>query len=169
VNQLALSLGHRWGALGAAGGWLLCALVLVGAAVAFWRLRRRGTAKKARRMPMVCPSCRRTYPLGTLFCALDANRLVADGEGARVAPPAGGRCPRCRRAFAAAVRFCPVDAEELVPIQSWQAHADGGLSVETHHDHFFGGEGKICPVCAARYDLEATFCGRDGSELVTVN
>jgi len=24
-------------------------------------------------------------------------------------------------------------------------------------------------VCAAKYDLEATFCGRDGSELVTVN
>jgi hypothetical protein len=29
--------------------------------------------------------------------------------------------------------------------------------------------GKICPHCAQRYESEATFCGRDGSELVSVN
>ena len=29
--------------------------------------------------------------------------------------------------------------------------------------------GKICPHCNAKYDLEATFCGKDGSELVAVN
>ena len=29
--------------------------------------------------------------------------------------------------------------------------------------------GKICPHCAKRYDSEATFCGHDGSELVSVN
>ena len=27
----------------------------------------------------------------------------------------------------------------------------------------------ICPACAARYDIEATFCGKDGAELVAVN
>jgi hypothetical protein len=29
--------------------------------------------------------------------------------------------------------------------------------------------GKICPQCRSRHDLAATFCGRDGSELVAIN
>jgi hypothetical protein len=29
--------------------------------------------------------------------------------------------------------------------------------------------GKICPHCSRRYESEATFCGRDGSALVSVN
>jgi hypothetical protein len=147
---------------------LTAGLAAVGVGLALWARRRRATRAR-RRLPMVCPACRRAYPQGTLFCAFDANRLGAVGEGARAAPPGGGRCPRCRRAFAASVRFCPVDAEELMPLPTWQAHADGGLSVEPHHDHLFTGDGKICPRCAARYDLEASFCGRDGAELVTVN
>ena len=44
-----------------------------------------------------------------------------------------------------------------------------GAEREADHDHLVGGEGKICPVCASRYALEAQVCGRDGSELVTVN
>ena len=28
---------------------------------------------------------------------------------------------------------------------------------------------KICPQCAIRYDLVMSFCGRDGSELMTIN
>jgi predicted amidophosphoribosyltransferase len=98
----------------------------------------------------------------------------------RAAP--GGKCPRCRRVYDAGTRFCAVDAEELVPLPLWQAsHADaGGVHVDeadagaaagarTASAVHFHGEGKICPVCAAKYDLEASFCGRDGSELVTVN
>jgi len=34
---------------------------------------------------------------------------------------------------------------------------------------FAGGLGKICPNCSRRYESEATFCGRDGEELVPVN
>jgi len=30
-------------------------------------------------------------------------------------------------------------------------------------------KGKICPTCGERYDGEATFCGKDGTELVPVN
>ena len=116
-----------------------------------------------------------------MFCPVDACRLVATAEGAaaeRAAP--GGKCPRCRRVYDAGTRFCAVDAEELVPLPLWQAtHAEGGVHVDEAERgaarrasvgavHFHG-EGKICPVCAAKYDLEATFCGRDGSELVTVN
>ena len=29
--------------------------------------------------------------------------------------------------------------------------------------------GKICPHCSRRYESDATFCGRDGSALVSVN
>jgi hypothetical protein len=33
----------------------------------------------------------------------------------------------------------------------------------------FGNFGKICPICSRRFESDATFCGRDGSELVSVN
>ena len=29
--------------------------------------------------------------------------------------------------------------------------------------------GKICPHCSRRYESDATFCGRDGASLVSVN
>jgi hypothetical protein len=184
--------------------WLgvgLVALALV-VAVVFWRLR--GSAARANNaeraamaaLPMGCPACRRSYPAGTVFCAVDACRLVATAEGATVErAAAGGRCPRCRRVYEAGVRFCAVDADELVALPLWQAaHAtEGGMQFEGEEGEVpaagaggaggdarrsaspriaavhFHGDGKICPVCASKYDLEASFCGRDGSELVTVN
>ncbi len=92
-------------------------------------------------------------------------------EGASGQRAHGGKCPRCRRAFEAGVRYCPMDAEELVPLGQWAAtHAEPGHPPEhTFADHLLAGDGKICPVCASKYDLEAGFCGRDASELVTVN
>jgi hypothetical protein len=178
--------------------WLGIALVVLAAsaAAAFWWLRagaaRVGAAERAAMgaLPMSCPACRRSYPSGTVFCAVDACRLVATAEGATVtaAPAAGGKCPRCRRVYDPGTRFCAVDAEELVPLAVWQtSHAEGGVHVDADETEagpggesrrtplparasvHFHGEGKICPVCAAKYDLEASFCGRDGSELVTVN
>jgi hypothetical protein len=172
--------------------WLGIALVALAASAAavFWWLRagasRVGAAERAAQgaLPMMCPACRRGYPAGTTYCPVDACKLVATAEGAsaeRSAP--GGKCPRCRRVYDAGTRFCAVDAEELVPLPLWQAAhaAEGGVHVEETDAagggagarsagavHFHG-EGKICPVCAAKYDLEASFCGRDGSELVTVN
>jgi hypothetical protein len=176
--------------------WLGIALVALAASAAavFWWLRagasRVGAAEHAAMgaLPMMCPACRRGYPAGTSYCPVDACKLVATAEGAsaeRAAP--GGKCPRCRRVYEAGTRFCAVDAEELVPLPLWQAsHAtEGGVHVDDADAaaaggasraarasggavHFHG-EGKICPVCAAKYDLEASFCGRDGSELVTVN
>jgi len=146
-------------------------------------------------LPMSCPACRRSYPAGTVFCAADACRLVATAEGATVErTAASGRCPRCRRVYEAGVRFCAVDADELVPLPVWQAAhaAEGGMHVEGDDAEVpaagaagagdarrsaapritavhFHGEGKICPVCASKYDLAAGYCGRDASELVTVN
>ena len=171
--------------------WLGIALVglAASAAAVFWWLRsgaaRVAVADRAAvgELPLGCPACRRGYPAGTTYCPVDACKLVATAQGAtseRAAP--GGKCPRCRRVYDAGTRFCAVDAEELVPLPLWQAsHAtEGGLQVDEAEApgsagrahgvavHFHG-ESKICPVCAAKYDLEASFCGRDGSELVTVN
>jgi hypothetical protein len=174
VNSLALSFSDRAGAGSAAvtrSVWLVIVLAVVALAAvigAVWGLRRR--ARRPRALPLICPTCRRGYPAGTLFCALDAQRLVPEAEGAAAVAPSGARCPRCRRVFAAAVRFCPVDAEELIPLGRYGADPEAHGHAHDHlTDHLLGGEGKICPVCAARYDLEATFCGNDGSELVTVN
>jgi hypothetical protein len=154
-------------------GWALLAIagLLLGGLAVAW-LRRRARVRRARSRapqaagPMICPACRRAYPMGTLFCPTDATRLRAAAEGSHVGR--GGKCPRCRRAFEAGMRFCPMDAEELLPLPPWPsggaAHHD-----ESWADHLIGGQGKICPVCAGRYDLEALFCGRDAAELVTVN
>jgi hypothetical protein len=179
-----LSAAHGSGAL----LWLGIGLVALAvfAAGLFWWLRaghaRDEAAGRTARsaLPMSCPACRRAYPTGTVFCPVDACRLVSHGEGATAERSAqGGKCPRCRRVYDAGTRFCAVDAEELVPLPVWQAtHAEGGVAVDADEGpspgrgvapvHFHG-EGKICPVCASKYDLEASFCGRDGSELVTVN
>ncbi len=170
--------------------WLGIALVALAASAGavFWWLRsgaaRVGVAERASAgaLPLACPACGRGYPAGTSFCSADACKLVATttgGPAGRAAP--GGKCPRCRRVYDAGTRFCAVDAEELVPLPLWHAsHAEGGVHVDEADTaaggaaraagavHFHG-DGKICPVCAAKYDLEASFCGRDGSELVTVN
>jgi hypothetical protein len=172
--------------------WLGIALVALAASAAavFWWLRagasRVGAAERAAMgaLPLLCPACRRGYPAGTTYCPVDACKLVASAEGASAERAAsGGKCPRCRRVYDAGTRFCAVDADELVPLPLWQAsHAEGGVHVDDADAtgagggtrsaggavHFHG-DGKICPVCAAKYDLEASFCGRDGSELVTVN
>ena len=120
---------------------------------------------------MVCPTCGREYFSGTMFCPVDARRLVTSEEAPERAQP-GMRCPRCHRAFDTGIRYCPLDAEELVPQRVWEATHGEPPSGEHLHE---GPEddsdpgGKICPVCAAKYALNASFCGKDGSELVTVN
>jgi len=75
-------------------------------------------------------------------------------------------------------RFCPFDGDELVPLTLAVGAAAGAVGV-------MGGMGamgamgtigigielmgKICPHCSRRYESDATFCGRDGSALVSVN
>jgi hypothetical protein len=165
--------------LGAASVWAGAFVVVLIATIAIvWAfLRRRSVPVRTMRgaFPLQCPTCRRAFPAGTQFCPIDAARLLPNFEGAAGPPPGrGGKCPRCRRAFEVGVRFCPMDAEELVPLSSWQAlNAEGGpsqaIQTEAFADYLVGGNGKICPVCASKYDLAAGYCGRDASELVTVN
>lgn len=139
---------------------------------------------------MVCPACQREYEAGLQFCPHDARELVpARDHGARAAAP-GMTCPSCRRSFDAMKRFCPFDGDELVPltIAIGSAPAVGGAGMGAVGGMsglggvgvggLGGGNvgagaveamGKICPHCSRRYESEATFCGRDGSALVSVN
>jgi RNA polymerase subunit RPABC4/transcription elongation factor Spt4 len=149
--------------------WIIIGgVALVAAAVFFLRRAFVRSGAKRPQLPMRCPTCSRTYPRGTLFCPNDAERLVLTAPADSGETRGGGRCPRCRRIFEAGTRFCPVDAEELVPLRLWQGDADEAASGH-EHEHLLDGDGKICPVCASKYGLAASFCGRDGSALVTVN
>jgi len=112
---------------------------------------------------VICPACRREYPLGLKYCPHDARALVPAGDSGVRAPAGGGViCPACKRSFDASKKFCPYDAEELMPL----ALASGGAGALALPRMILG---KICPHCAQRYESDATFCGRDGSELVSVN
>ena len=73
-------------------------------------------------------------------------------------------CPTCRRQYAPGLRFCPYDARVLIseghPVALDPGDVAGGAVANP---------GKICPICARRYDAVAMVCGRDGSALVSVN
>ena len=155
-----------------AGAAVVVVAIAAAAAVMLRRTRRRRRPVPLLRAspatgPVTCPSCLREFPQGTLYCSHDARKLVTIEEVTE-RRSAGLRCPRCRRAFEAGTRYCPLDAEELIPQSVWEAtHAH---LLEHDHDELEGPDGsKICPVCAAKYGLDASFCGKDGSELVTVN
>ena len=86
-------------------------------------------------------------------------------------------CPTCRRSFDALKRFCPFDGDELVPLTLAVGAATGavgamGIRRGARRHGAVGAValmGKICPHCSRRYESDATFCGRDGSALVSVN
>jgi predicted amidophosphoribosyltransferase len=158
-----------------------------------WRARRaartasvrpRAVAAHAAGAPgMVCPACQREYEAGLQFCPHDARELIPAGDPAARAPAPGMTCPGCRRSFDGAKRFCPFDGDELVPLtlaigSRAPSAVGGGVSVGTGVGvgasvgvdiANIGLLGKICPHCSRRYENDATFCGRDGSALVSVN
>jgi hypothetical protein len=133
---------------------------------------------------LVCPACQREYEAGLQFCPHDARELVAAGDPvARGAAP-GMTCPSCRRSFDGMKRFCPFDGDELVPLTLAVGGATpaptfgagaignmGGVASVASVAGVAGASlmGKICPHCSRRYESDATFCGRDGSALVSVN
>ncbi len=128
-----------------AGVWAGAAVGTLGAVALIWvglrssRRRRAGDRRREEPLPPVGERAPRPQPL--------TDR-------------AASCCPRCHRSYPAGHRYCPFDAEELAAPSPW--------SVE--HTHSADDEaGKICPTCAARYGHAATVCGRDGSELVSVN
>jgi RNA polymerase subunit RPABC4/transcription elongation factor Spt4 len=159
-----LRIDNAWAML----GLLIAILAVSGWGLWAWLRQRRSAAKARSSMPLSCPQCQRGYPAGTVFCSLDGERLVGAAPSPAVPSARGGRCPRCQRIFPSGMRYCPVDAEELQGLADWRGDLEHAAP-EADHDHLVGGEGKICPVCASRYALEAQVCGRDGSDLVTIN
>jgi hypothetical protein len=157
------------------------ALALI-AYVAWPYLRRRrqaseapvvGTAEGAAPAPpratfLVCPACQREFEPTLHFCPHDARELVPPDDRAVRAPVPGVTCPTCRRSFDASRKYCSFDGDELVPLPiplGGPATAAAAAAAAA----MIGALGKICPTCSRRYEGEATFCGRDGAELVTVN
>jgi len=134
---------------------------------------------------VVCPACQREYDAGIQFCPHDARELVAPGDAAARSSAPGMACPSCRRSFDAMKKFCPFDGDELVPLTLAVGAPGGrpavgvggmggpgmGVGVGSSVGGVAGIElmGKICPHCSRRYESDATFCGRDGSALVSVN
>jgi predicted amidophosphoribosyltransferase len=121
---------------------------------------------------LVCPACQREYAAGLQFCPHDARELVPVSDPAARAAAPGTTCPSCRRSFDAMKRFCPFDGDELVPLTLAvgsagvpAAMAAGGIGIDIGIQMM----GKICPHCSRRYESDATFCGRDGAALVSVN
>jgi predicted amidophosphoribosyltransferase len=132
---------------------------------------------------LVCPACQREYDAGLQFCPHDARELMPVSDPAARAAVPGMTCPACRRSFDALKRFCPFDGDELVPLTLAVGAAAGGVGAMSAVGAMgamgigIGGGigvgvglmGKICPHCSRRYESDATFCGRDGSALVSVN
>jgi predicted amidophosphoribosyltransferase len=130
---------------------------------------------------LVCPACQREYDPGLQFCPHDARELVPATDPAARATAPGMTCPSCRRSFDAMKRFCPFDADELVPLtlalgsaatqSAMSAAAVGGVGdvASIASVASVAMMGKICPHCSRRYESDATFCGRDGAALVSVN
>jgi predicted amidophosphoribosyltransferase len=135
---------------------------------------------------LICPACQRAYDAGLQFCPHDARELVPAGDPAARSAGPGMTCPACRRSFDGMKRFCPFDGDELVPLTlavgGGVATAAGGVGVGSgvavagavgvavgNAGDKSQLMGKICPHCSRRYESDATFCGRDGSALVSVN
>ena len=103
--------------------------------------------------------------------AADGGGTAAGGgvPGGRVDTSAARmRCPRCARDFDPLQQYCPHDAAALEPLR-----VDGQAAAQVPCcAPLPGADGrvaKICPQCAARYGRGETYCGRDGSELVSLN
>ena len=132
-----------------------------------------GSAEYVVEDPMACPSCRREFESGLLFCPYDASRLVPAADMLEYVPEQAAEypsteaktrklCPTCRRVFDGSTVYCPHDGSDLVAMAT---------TLSCDHDHRRKGrdEAKICPRCRVRYDYAASFCGKDGVELVVLN
>jgi hypothetical protein len=111
--------------------------------------------------PLLCPTCNGQYPPGLRFCPLDARALVQNSEWS-VGTVLQVVCKACHRAFEPNTRFCPYDAQELAP-------APANVPLAAMSPQTGPGGSRICPRCNERYGGAESFCGRDGSELVTLN
>jgi hypothetical protein len=109
-----------------------------------------------------CPACHLEVEGETTFCPKDGTRLVPSPRGGPATPSQALICPTCRRGAPPGARFCPHDSDELIPYAMFAARAK-------ERDTATSGKPMICPKCGERFSATTTFCGKDGSPLVTVN
>jgi hypothetical protein len=128
-----------------------------------------GMDLRARGPALICPACHRDYAPGLRFCPHDARDLIPATDPIARAAGTGATCPTCKRSFDAGKKFCAFDGEELVPLPLAIGGVDAAGAAGAGAGVFLGGLGKICPSCSRRYESDATFCGRDGAELVSGN
>jgi hypothetical protein len=116
---------------------------------------------------LACPACQREYDAGLQFCPHDARELMPVTDPAARAAVPGMTCPACRRSFDALKRFCPFDGDELVPL-TLAVGAAGGVVGPMGRMAAMGAVGIGIGI-GVGIELMGTFCGRDGSALVSVN
>lgn len=119
------------------------------------KLRARGRGTEGRSQPLSQPPV-----VQSLAQVLVGMGLGPDRDGVVLT------CPICHRGFEVGNRFCPLDAGRLIPVAS---AAIGVARATPPPVPVTALGGKICPICARHFGSEATFCGRDGSALVSVN
>jgi len=78
------------------------------------------------------------------------------------------RCPQCREVFSPGSAFCATDGAALVPAPRTRVSLSR-VTVPPATDAPSERTAKVCPTCGERFDDAATFCGRDGTQLVIVN
>lgn len=128
-----------------------------------------------------CPQCRRTFVEPINFCPHDGSEVVPvisprtarrlgvrpvrdTGGGARGDTDAGTSAPDTTGDILEQLRQDP-EARKHLHFGPELGYAPRGEFARADD----GEIGKICPECRERYKYGATFCGKDGAELVGLN
>jgi hypothetical protein len=113
---------------------------------------------------VVCPTCRKEFASGSVFCPNDATRLVPLNIAPGAVPEQSGSiCPTCKRGYDAGVKACTYDKDELIPYALYASRQPASAAASP------APRGKICPTCGGRYEGVVEFCGKDGTALVLLN
>ena len=110
-----------------------------------------------------CPACHTEFGADVHYCTHDARELIPSAAVSGAADSAGSRCPTCHRSYGPGSRYCPQDASQLIPAAVYELTRRSSQPTDT------GVVAKVCSSCLRRYDMAATFCTNDGTELMILN
>jgi ribosomal protein L40E len=125
---------------------------------AVYREKLRALERAREELVRKCPTCQREYQTPTAFCPHDGVALLSPAA-------ATGRIPKSGKSD-------PPQASELLGVALTEG--TNGASSAANPPNFAASQApappsKLCPKCGARFDIRATFCGKDGGTLVLVN